>query len=386
MRQPMKILVLCYEYPPLGGGGGRVAQTISRKLRLRGHDVQVITGGMPRLPEVSDEDGVQVRRVRSGRRREDRCSMPEMMAWCVAAFPTVAREVRGWRPNVIHAHFAMPTGLLAWAIHRLAAVPYVITAHLGDVPGAFFPRDSALFVALHPIASRIWREAAAVTGVSSFVATEGAASYGCSVLTVLNGVEIPPSGNAGASAQARTPKLLFTGRLVDQKRPVLLLEILAKLSALPWSLTIIGDGPLMPSVQDRVRSLQLSDRVSIRGWLETEAVQQELRDADIFCMPSTSEGLPVAAVEALSHGLAIVGSDIPGLRDVLHDGVNGRAIAPEDTQGFISALGQILSTPALLARMRSESLKMASNFNLEHITVQYEQVLTAAATASSCTP
>ncbi len=372
----MKILVLCYEYPPLGGGGGRVAQTVAKALAARGHEVRVHTGGMAHLPKRQEENGVEVIRIRSGRKREDRCSIPEMIAWCAAAALPTLRAIREWKPDVIHTHFAVPTGLLAWALHRFTGVPYVITAHLGDVPGAFFPRDSALFMALEPITGRIWREAARVTGVSSFVSEAGEEAYHRPVVMIPNGIDLsdaPPARPAPAGGKDR--QLVFVGRLVEQKRPLLLLEALATIRSLPWRLTLIGDGPLMPEVKARVAALGLDDRVTLTGWQSAAEVHRTLGEADIFCMPSESEGLPVAAVEALKYGLAIAGTKIPGLRDVLSDQVNGLAVPVDDVPALARALSRLIVSEAFLTASKQASAEKAREFDLNRIAESYERTL-----------
>ena len=121
----MKILVLCYEYPPLGGGGGRVAKTVAEQLAARGHEVRVQTAGMRHLPARETIGGVDVFRTFAFRAREDRCSVPEMGLFCVTSLRPTLRHCREWKPDVIHAHFAMPTALLAWAARRRTGVPYV---------------------------------------------------------------------------------------------------------------------------------------------------------------------------------------------------------------------------------------------------------------------
>ena len=185
----MKILVLCYEYPPLGGGGGRVAQTVAEQLAARGHEVRVQTAGMRHLPARETSGGVEVFRTFAFRAREDRCSVPEMGLFCATSLGPVLRHCREWQPEVMHAHFAMPTGLLAWWARRRTGVPYVLTAHLGDVPGGVPEQTDRLFRLVAPVARRVWREAAAVTAVSSFVQELVERAYGRKVERILNGIE-----------------------------------------------------------------------------------------------------------------------------------------------------------------------------------------------------
>ena len=81
----MRILVLNYEYPPVGGGGGKVSAQIARGLAARGHEVRVLTARQGNLPAEEIQDGVIVRRVRALRRRQDRCSPLEMAAYVISA-------------------------------------------------------------------------------------------------------------------------------------------------------------------------------------------------------------------------------------------------------------------------------------------------------------
>ena len=374
----MKILVLCYEYPPLGGGGGRVAQSIATEMVTRGHEVRVQTAALGWHSVRESIGGVEIHRTASGRRAPDTCRVHEMAAYCATSFLPTLRHIREWRPDVIHAHFAMPTGLLAWAVHRLTGVPYVLTAHLGDVPGGAPGQTDRLFRAIGPFARLVWREAAEVTAVSAWVCELATRGYGRKPVIIRNGVKLgdgPPSRDA-----ARTTKhLAFVGRLNPQKCPLFLIDVLSLAAYRDWRLTIVGDGDLMPALRWRIADAGLQDRVHLTGWLEGHEVERVLHDADIFFMPSTFEGLPVAATEALKHGLALVVSDIPGLHDVVSDGENGYRLPPGDARAWCEALGTLLDQPARLAAMQRASWNRAQEFDLHRIAGQYEAVLGAAA-------
>jgi hypothetical protein len=74
----MRILVLCYEYPPLGGGGGRVAKNIAEQMALRGHEVRVQTAALGWRSVHERIAGVDIQRTASGRRTPDTCAIHEM--------------------------------------------------------------------------------------------------------------------------------------------------------------------------------------------------------------------------------------------------------------------------------------------------------------------
>ena len=98
-------------------------------------------------------------------------------------------------------------------------------------------------------------------------------------------------------------------------------------------------------------------------------------------MPSLSEGLPVAAVEAASRGLAIAGSAIPGLADVLKDGVNGWSLPPSDEVSWSRVIESAIDGRVDLRRRQAESLRVAAGFDLSAIVDAYEQTLMNAAGA-----
>jgi glycosyltransferase involved in cell wall biosynthesis len=174
------------------------------------------------------------------------------------------------------------------------------------------------------------------------------------------------------------PRILMLGRLSVQKNPLLAVRALAQIQDLPWHFEVIGEGPLGASMKELVHSCGLADRVTFSGWLAAEGVSKRLELADVLLMTSTSEGLPMAGIEALKHGLAIAGSRIGGLSDVIEHGVNGRFsdLTPED---FAKSLRTMLEDRERLEGMRRASLQKARAFNLPDRVRDYEDTLREAA-------
>lgn len=377
----MRILVLCYEYPPIGGGGGRVAQTVARGLAARGHEVRVQTAALGFRSSREDDHCVTVFRTASGRRAADTCRVHEMATYCATSLLPSLRHIHDWKPDIIHAHFAVPTGALALALHTLTKTPYLITAHLGDVPGGVPEQTDTLFKLAAPIANKIWHHAAGCTAVSSFVKNLAETAYQRPVTQILNGIDT--HGAPQPPPPHRPRRLVLLGRLSVQKNPLFLIDSLAQATAAGWHLTIIGDGPLRPELEHRIAVHNLTDRVTLRGWLTAPEVHVELAASDILLMPSLSEGLPVAAIEALKHGLALIATEIPGLRDVLDPGENGLHSPLGDNQAFAANVLKLCTDDALAQKMRLNSRSKAETFALPKIITQYETALTQAATQSA---
>lgn len=353
-----------------------MAAKVASGLVGRSHQVRILTAGMSHLPLESVEEGVEVRRLRAFRRREDTCSVPEMAAWVMRAIPAAISEVRRWKPDVIHAHFAVPTGAVAWVVHKVTGVPYVLTAHLGDVPGGVPEQTGNLFRWIKPFTVPIWKGAAATTAVSSFVAGLAQRAYGVEPEIILNGIPLPSSKEPVAASE---PRILFVGRMSIQKNPVEAVRALALLKDLPWSCEMIGEGPLAQEARDEAARLGLSGRLAFRGWASSVEVSSSMKQSDILLIPSLSEGLPMVAVEALANGLAIVGSRIGGLADVTDEtgeAANARLYdLTAGAEGLAAALKPFLLDPEVLMAARRGSLAKSSAFDLNHALDAYERVL-----------
>jgi glycosyltransferase involved in cell wall biosynthesis len=371
----MRILTLCYEYPPIGGGGGRVTKTVAEGLAARGHAVRVQTAALGFRSVREETGGVEIYRAASGRRRPEHCAVPEMGLYVATSLLPALTHCRRWKPEVIHAHFAVPTGMLAWMLHRATGIPYVLTAHLGDVPGGVPEQTDRMFRLIGPFARAIWRRAAAATAVSGFVQELAERAYQRPVERILNGIDLAGRPQLESLLIGEPCRLLFLGRLNPQKNAPLLIEGLARLPDSRWKLTVIGDGPDAPEVRRLVERHGLSERVTLAGWREAREVEAALRDSDVLCLPSSSEGMPVAAVEALKFGLALATSDIPGVRDVARAGVNAVTAPAGDAGAYAHALASLLEDPARLLALRRGSWQMAEDFALPRILDAYERVL-----------
>ncbi|MFZ4777160.1 MAG: glycosyltransferase family 4 protein [Terrimicrobiaceae bacterium] len=369
----MKILTLCYEYPPVGGGGGRMAHNVASALVRRGHQVRVQTVRMPGLPAREVRDGVEIFRSFGFRRRADLCTVPEMLGYIATSFLPSLGHIRKWKPDIIHAHFAVPTGALALACTTLTGVPYILTAHLGDLPGGNPDQTGQLFRFLNPFIRPIWRKAAGISASSSFAAGLARAAYGVEPRLILNGISM--QGKIAETRPASSPlKLVAIGRFNPQKNFPWLMRALSG-HDFPWELSLIGDGNQRPDIEAAIREENLADKVTLMGWVPEEAMRDVLARSDILLMPSTSEGNPVAAIEALKFGVAILGSDIGGLSDLIEDGQNGFAVPLESPAAFQEKLAWMSSHPEALQKMKARSLEMANRFDLEQIAAGFESLL-----------
>lgn len=369
----MRILTVIYEFPPIGGGGGRAAYDICKEMVARGHDVTVLTAHMHGLPFQDNEDGIRVMRISSLRSEPFRATFFTMLAYVLAGLWAGLRFIFIHRPDIIHTHFAVPSGALAWALSVLTGIPYVLTAHLGDVPGGVPEKTGKWFRWLEPFTKPIWRRATKIVAVSEFTRQLALKHYSVDVQVIPNGADVQHLVPAEIK-QNHPPQLVFAGRFVYQKNPLTIIKVLSQLKDLEWSCSMLGDGPLFGGVKKEIAKQGMSDRFNLTGWVTPEDVLAQFSKSDILFMPSFSEGLPVVGVQALASGLAIVSSRIGGFLDLVDHEKNGYLIEVHDADTFSRSLRLLLSSPETLLKFRKASIEKSRDFDIQKVVDKYQSI------------
>ncbi len=365
----MKILQLCYEFPPVGGGGSRVVHGLSRELARRGHEVHVVTMGFRGRPSEEVVDGVAVHRVRSIRRRKDHCSVPEVAHHMLMARSRLRELLETHRFDINHAHFILPGGLLAGWVRDIARLPYVITAHGSDVPG-YNPDRLRL---AHLLSRRAWDRA--VRGASAVVCP----SRAIEALTRkrapdLETVTIPYGFDTGRYRidQAREKRILVVSRLLRRKGVQHLIEAVDGLE-LDHEIHIVGDGPYLETLRRKAR--QNAARIVFHGWLDNGSPELThlSESSEIFVLPSERENFPVALMEAMSAGLAIITSRGTGCAEPVGDAAV--LVNPRDTEELRRAVLSLTSDPERCRELgRAARRRLDEEFSWQRVGDRYVEL------------
>jgi glycosyltransferase involved in cell wall biosynthesis len=300
----MRILHLTDHYLPVLGGIETHVAALTARQAARGDEVTVLTS-TPSSAEgrrCDDSGRVVVKRV------------PSVFEGARVDF--TAYDVVQAHVSVI-ATFSAPLASLA----RRRGVPTVVTVHslwngLGPVPAA-----AASLAGLRR-APVLW------TAVSRVAAEQlGSRLPGRPRVPVLpNAVEVAPRARSARREAGRSVRLVSTMRIARRKRPLQLLamfDLLSRSAALPVELTIIGDGPLRPRLERRLRNTSLMESVTVTGRLEPDEVLGTLAEADLYVAPAVLESFGLAALEARCVGLPVVGHAASGMTEFVRDGVEG---------------------------------------------------------------
>ncbi|MFC1884635.1 glycosyltransferase [Thermodesulfobacteriota bacterium] len=163
----MKLLMINYEYPPLGGGAGNSTANLAAELSALGADVKVLTSSFRGLPKYEKTKGFSIYRTPVIRRYLHRCSTPEMMTFITSASLSSIKLANRQRPDATLAFFGIPSGPVAYLLKIVFGIPYFVLLRGGDVPG-FQPYDLQLYHRLAgPVLREIWAKAACVVGNSN---------------------------------------------------------------------------------------------------------------------------------------------------------------------------------------------------------------------------
>jgi len=156
------------------------------------------------------------------------------------------------------------------------------------------------------------------------------------------------------AAPRRPATVLFVGRLVARKRANLLLSAIARFKAEGEDLrcVLVGDGPARPALERQARDLRIGERVTFSGWLGllTPEMLRAYDDADILCLPSFAEGLPLVVVEAMGRGAAVVATAVSGTPEAVEHERSGLLVPRDDLDALTAAIARLLRDQGLWRR------------------------------------
>lgn len=345
------ILVLCHEFPPLGGGAGGNACRLCRELTGRGLSVEVWTAD----PGAAAREvfPFPVEYVPTARTRRFETHARAMAAYVRGAC-ALGRRARRDRPALILAVLGIPAGLAGAYLSRRLKAPLCVWHHGSDVH-AGRPRGPGL---LHRfLLRRVWARASVTffvgPGLRDLASKMGRPPEprllpACPAPDLL--AAAPASAPATAAAAGAEGYLLFLGRFDPVKRPLLLAEAAARLKAegaLARKIRFVGSGRLEGALGEAIARRGLAGQVSVEAAAPPGAVPDLLRSAYALVLPSRMEGFNTTLLEAAHFGVPAVAADTDGIRDFVRDGDTGLLFAEGDAGALAAALRKLMDDAAL---------------------------------------
>ncbi len=363
----MRIVQACpYAWDALGGVQVHVRQ-LAGHLRSRGHDVLVLAPAF--RPGDLREPGVRV----TGRPfRIPYNGSVAPIAPRPSTLRAVARALGEFAPDLVHVHepFAPSTSMAA-ALR--AKVPVVATFH------AFAERSRLLDVAA-PALRPLWRRLDVRIAVSEAAASFVSARLGNGLVVVPNGAEVDLFADATpAEGLPEGRRILFVNRLEPRKGFRVAAEAFGILAAdRPDAVLVVaGDGEERAAITDLPAAIR--SRVVMLGNVPHDELPPYHTASEVFVGSARrNESFGIVLVEAMAAGLPVVASDIPGYREVVRDGVEGRLVPPSDPVALAAALREVLDDPALAARLGAAGRERARSYSWDTVAATVEDLYSVA--------
>lgn len=175
----------------------------------------------------------------------------------------------------------------------------------------------------------------------------------------------------------RRKAIVTMGRLSVEKNQKLLVEAFSKIALkyTEYIVEIYGDGPLKEELQRQIDSSGLNKRVLLMG--RKDRVRDYVKDASIFVLPSNSEGMPNALLEAMALGIPSIATDCPigGSAFIIRDHENGLLLPMNDADALAQALAELIQNRVLAEKLGRNGRKVTEDFAAEKVSAEWEAYL-----------
>jgi glycosyltransferase involved in cell wall biosynthesis len=361
----MKVLMLNHEFPPVGGGASPVTFELSKQLVQMGHRVDVVTMHYDDLPRFEIIDGVYIYRTPAIRKRANICYTHELATYLPGALFKTIRLARREKYNIIHCHFIVPGGPLAWLVSKFTGIPFIITCHGSDVPGYNPDR----FKLMHKMLLYPWRfllrRTPLLTSPSESLKKLILDSFPAAKINIVpNGIYTDQFSPAKKSRS-----ILMCSRILPRKGFQYVIEAVKDME-LDWQVHIVGEGPYLPELKKLAEVSKTP--IKFWGWLDKNdpGFNELLSKSSIFVFPSEAENFPAVLLEAMSAATAIITSTAGGCPEVV--GKAGLLVEPRDIKGIREMLLKLTESNDLRRQLGEAALERAKQmFNWEKIAQQY---------------
>jgi len=366
-RAALNILVTCDWFSPdTGGGAERVAFEVSLRLAAAGHRITVLATRPRGHHSFELPPGIELTTVPAHSLSGLLHAQASLAPGLVTA---TGRTIAAVRPDVVWGHsLQFQTTPMAAVSARRHRVPFVVTAHIGDLRAVHGPIGLAARTHEATVGRVILRFAARAIAVSDAVAAH------LRSLAPRLPVDVVPNGVDLSRFRAEEPvphdglRVGFLGRLIPNKGPDVAVLAVAEAvrRGVDASLSLAGDGPERGNLERLAASAGVRGRVHFEGFRPDP--ETWLRGIDVLVRPSVTEGMPLGVLEAMASGVVVIASDVPGNASLLRDGDTGILVPIGDHGALARALERVHRDPSLCMGMRRAGLSAVTALSWDRTT------------------
>lgn len=367
-----KILMLNYEFPPLGGGAGNATKYLLREFsRFDNLEIDLVTSSTDKFRIENFSKNIRIFYIDIGKNGNIHYqSNRDLIIYSWKAFWFCLGMKSRTKYDFVHAFFGIPCGFIAMILR----LPYIVSLRGTDVPfynERYFWFD---FFVFRFFSRLIWKKSRFVianSGDLKELAQKNRPKQEIQIIS--NGVdlnEIHP-----VKKQESDFVVISTSRLIERKGVRFLVEAFARLSKKYSNVKLIvaGDGGLKIELEGISSKDIENGNIKFLGAISHNKVLELYKESDVFVLPSLNEGMSNSMLEAMASGLAIITTDTGGARDLIDDD-NGSLIAEKNSDNIFKALEMMYLDREKLEQMKIESRKRVECMGWDNVAKKYFEI------------
>ncbi|MDD4353934.1 MAG: glycosyltransferase family 4 protein [Candidatus Nanoarchaeia archaeon] len=374
----MKILMLNYEFPPLGGGGGVASYKLAKGFIELGYNVDVVTTWFKGLKEFEKKDGINIYRVKViGRKELPTASMLSMITYPILAKKIAIKLCKENQYEFIHTNFAVPTGPLGVELSKKFKLKNILSVWGGDIydpTKSTSPHNKPI---LHEVVNYVLNNVNVIVPESNDLKEKIKEYYKTKTKVVVlpvayETIKFKKISRKKLGLEEDLTYLVGVGRLVKRKGFDFFIKSIAELKDSKVHGLIIGDGPEKENLLNLAKEFGVKDRIHLLGFVNEEKKFQYLDNSNIFFLSSVHEGFGIVVQEAMQVGLPIISTNNGGQIDFVKNGANGYLIKHGNTKQVKEAMLKIQKEKAKVSKNNKQKSK---EFGLKKICGKYTRLL-----------
>ena len=364
----MQILMLNYEFPPLGGGAGNANYFLFKELsKTNNLKIDLVTSSVSSFRIEKFSENITIHYLDIGKQGNLLYqSNKDLLRYSAKAYFYSKQLIKNYRFDFIHAFFGIPCGYIAYKLN----LPFIISLRGSDVPG-HNPGFKKIHKLLYYINKKTWRNAKKIVANSEDLRRTALNTNFVDQIDVIpNGVDCKLFMPYPQKKNNVELHLLFVGRLNKVKNIDVIIRTVAELSGVV--LNIVGDGPEKANLQMLVQSLNITGKVNFLNRRSHEELKDIYNQNDLFLLLSLGEGGSNVVMEAMACGMPAIIMNTGGAANIIKG--NGFILDTLTTEILREKINYFVKNKEEITKMGKKSRDIAESYSWENTANQYLKI------------
>jgi len=362
-----KILMLNYEFPPLGGGAANANFYLLKEFaKNKNLEIDLITSSANnKYEEEQFSENIKIYKLDVHKKDLQYWKVKEIFSWSMQAYKLSKKLIKEKEYDLCHCWFGWPSGVIGYLNRQ--KVPYIVALRGSDVPGhnPRFKYYDALF--LGKLSKIVWNNARDLITNSEGLKQDSLKVLKRKIIVIPNGIDLKKFKPAHKKS-SKNLRIISTGRLNRVKGYDYLIKAISNNPQI--RLTLIGDGNLKQELEALAK--KYNSNVNFKRQLSHEEIPKKIQKADIFASSSLNEGMSNSVLEAMATGLPIITTNVGGAWELISG--NGFVVETASVEQLKKAILNYQSNPKLIRKHGKQSRKLVEKMGWEKIGKQYGEI------------